>query len=375
MKATTVVHSNHTLDSRDDSLEYQAEHALRKVLQDVPFIRTVEVDHRSPEHPFDFIARVDVGGKTHNIVVDTASNGQPRNAKAKIAGFTAWHLRKELHNGYFVFAAPFVSDTSRELCKEAGIGFLDLTGNCFMSFNNVYIERFGFQKEAEKRELRSIFHEKASRVVRRLLTYPQHAWHVQELAKKAGVSTGLVSQVKSKLLDSELAERRGDMFVVTRPVDLLKRWGEAYRFDKSEQAEYYSSKSLADVDRQLSEYCQGADIDYSFTLFAGAKAIGSQYVRIANRSHAYVLAPLESLARDLELKPVPSGGNVVLIKPFDADLLFGKRPINDAWIVSDIQLYLDFTAQKGRAQETAEFLLDSRIRKVLENDLRVSDSQ
>lgn len=368
------MHSLDTYQPKEERLEYQAEQALRNILKAVPFVGAIEVDHRSPEHPFDFIAMVDIHGKKFNLVVDTASAGQPRMAKSKIAGFQSWHLRKDLHNGYFIFAAPYVSDSSREICKEAGIGYLDLTGNCYISFDNIYIERFGFQKEAEKRELRSIFHDKASRVVRRMLTHPRHLWHVAELAKSANVSTGLASQVKTKLLDGELAERRGDMFVLTRPADLLKRWGEAYRFDKNEQIEFYSSKPLPEVDRMLAEHCQSHGIDVAFTLFAGAKAIGSQYVRVANRSHAYVVTDVETLAKELGLKSVDSGGNVVLMKPFDEDLLFGKRLVENAPIVSDIQLYLDFAAQKGRAQETAEFLLDSRIKSNWETEVNASDS-
>lgn len=359
---------------KENRLEYQVEEALKKILHEVPFVGAIEVNHKSTEYPFDFIALVGISGKKFNLIVDTANSGQPRMAKNAIMSFQSWHLRKKLHNSYFIFAAPYVSDSSREICKKAGIGYLDLTGNCHISVDNIYIERFGFQKEAEKRELRSIFHAKASRVLRRLLTHPHHLWHVAELAQKANVSTGLVSQVKTKLLDGELAERRGDMFVLVRPADLLKRWGEAYRFDKNEQLEFYSSKPLAEVDRMLGEHCQQHGIDVAFTLFAGAKALGSQYLRVANRSHAYVIADIQTLAKELGLKQVDSGGNVVLMNPFDEDLLFEKQLLGNAPIVSDIQLYLDFAAQKGRAQETADFLLDSRIRKSWETEINASVS-
>jgi len=362
--------------SREDRLEYQVEHVFRKLLQPVRFLEIDNVDHRSPEHGFDMIALIKLRSDHFNVVIDTRSSGQPRHAKSAIAGFESWHLRKSFYNGYFIFAAPYVSESSREICREAGVGYLDLQGNCLIAFDHVYIERFGFEKESEKRELRSVFSDKASRIVRRLLTHPHHKWHVQELSKETGVSTGMVSQVKNKLLDSEYAERAGDMFALSRPVDLLKRWGEAYRFDKNEQSEYYSTRPLGELDRAIAEVCQRRGFAYAFTLFAGAKAIGSQFVRVANRSHTYVIGEQEKLAEEIGLKKVESGGNVVLIKPFDDDLLFDKRLVENAWIVSDLQLYLDFCSQKGRAQETADFLLDSRIRKTLENDRdAISDSQ
>jgi hypothetical protein len=362
--------------SRQDRLEYQVEHVFRKLLQPVRFLKIENIEHGSPEHGFDMIALVKMQRDRYNIVIDTTSNGQPRYARRAIAGFESWHLRKSFYNGYFIFAAPYVSESSREICREAGVGYLDLQGNCLIAFDHVYIERFGFEKEPEKRELRSVFSDKASRIVRRMLTYPSHTWHVQELAKETCVSIGMVSQVKNKLLDSEYAERAGDMFALSRPVDLLKRWGEAYRFEKNEQFEYYSARPLGELDSVIAEVCQKRGFAYAFTLFAGAKAIGSQYVRVANRSHAYLIGDQEKLAQEIGLKQVRSGGNVVLMKPFDEDLLFDKRLVDNAWVVSDMQLYLDFCSQKGRAQETADFLFDSRIRKTLMGEINaVSDSQ
>jgi|AGTN01.3.fsa_nt_gi Uncharacterized protein conserved in bacteria len=361
---------------REDRLEYQVEDAFRQLLRQVGFLQIDNIEHGSPEHGFDLIAAIKSGRDHYNIVIDTRNSGQPRHAKSAILGFQSWHLRKSISNGYFIFAAPFVSESSREICRDAGVGYLDLLGNCLIAFDHVYIERFGFQKEPEKRELRSVFSDKASRIVRRLLTYPHHKWHVQELAKQTSVSTGMVSQVKTKLLDSEYAHRAGDMFELTRSVELLQRWGEAYRFDKNVLFEYYSAKPLGEIERAIADACDKNAFDYAFTLFAGAKEIGSQYVRVANRTHVYIIGEPEQLAQEIGLKKVESGGNVIFINPFDEDLLFDKRLIDAAWIVSDLQLYLDFCAQKGRAQETADFLLDSRIRKTLENDIdALPDSQ
>lgn len=377
MNPTTSMNTSYGFGpSREDRLEYQVEHVFRQLLRPVQFLQIDNIEHGSPEHAFDMIALIKSGRDHYNVVIDTSNSGQPRHARSAIRGFESWHLRKTFYNGYFVFAAPYVSESSRDICREAGVGYLDLLGNCLIAFDQVYIERFGFEKEPEKRELRSVFSDKASRVVRRLLANPHHRWHVQELAKETGVSTGMVSQVKTKLLDSEYVDRVGDMFALARPVDLLKRWGEAYRFEKSELSEYYSAKPLGEVERAISEVCQKRSFDYAFTLFAGAKAVGSQYVRVANRTHAYLLGEKDQVAQEVGLKKVESGGNVVLMKPFDEDLLFGKRLVDGVWVVSDLQLYLDFCSQKGRAQETAEFLLDSRIRKTLESKSdAVPDSQ
>ena len=83
----------------------------------------------------------------------------------------------------------------------------------------------------------------------------------------------------------------------------------------------------------------------------------------ANRSHCYVLSNPSDVALALSLKPVNTGGNVVLLAPTQDDLLYNRTTIEGVDVVSDIQLYLDFDAQSGRMKETAEVLLESRLRK------------
>jgi hypothetical protein len=270
--------------------------------------------------------------------------------------------RPEYKRVYCLFAAPFVSESAREICKEEGFGYLDLTGNCLISFDNIYIERFGFQKDAEKRELRSVFNEKASRIVRRLLTNPARLWSVQELAKRSHVSIGLASQVKTKLFDGEFLERRDELFTVSKPEKLLKNWADSYRlkFKKHIAVEFYSPKKLQDTEVELVEYFKTHYTRYAFTLATAAKATGTQYVSQVNRIHAYVDGDVNRIGKELGLKEVDSGGNIVLMQPFDTDILY-----NDQWlglnVVSDLQLYLDFAAQNGRIQETADVIFDTKI--------------
>ena len=48
------------------------------------------------------------------------------------------------------------------------------------------------------------------------------------------------------------------------------------------------------------------------------------------------------------------------MQPFDTDILYLSQGAGLS-IVSDIQLYLDFSAQKGRIQETADIIFDTKI--------------
>jgi hypothetical protein len=49
--------------------------------------------------------------------------------------------------------------------------------------------------------------------------------------------------------------------------------------------------------------------------------------------------------------------------PVDDDLFFGQQKIEEQFVVSDIQLYLDLSTNRGsRGEENAEFLLEQRIK-------------
>jgi hypothetical protein len=68
--------------------------------------------------------------------------------------------------GNYESAHEYLSTVADEM-QQAGVGFIDLVGNCRLVFDKVYIERRGFPKpKAERRPLRSLFSPKASRVLR-----------------------------------------------------------------------------------------------------------------------------------------------------------------------------------------------------------------
>jgi len=356
-------------------LDSTAAEVLKKLLATVPFIDEVTLSHDTQGYGFDIHAVVRIGNKNHNLIIQASSVGQPLKTRNAIAIWQAWARQKDLKDCYFVFAAPYMSEASRNLCREAGIGFFDLTGNCYLCFGHVFIERFGFKHDAEKRELRSIFELKASRILRRLLSNPSRHWTVQELAKESQVSNGLVSQVKTKLLQSEVAWAQRDTFALRDPERLLKQWSDAYRFKKHKLVQFYSPKSLDETDPLIVNYCKKKDIEYALTLNSAVRLTGVQHVRLITRSDAFVTCDPLEIGQALGFKPVESGGNIVLINPVDEDLFFNKRIVESASVVSDIQLYLDFAAQSGRVKETAEFLLDARILRTWKEQLDATESK
>ncbi len=110
------------------------------------------------------------------------------------------NLKSENPDAYGVFIAPYISETTAELCKKNGIGYVDLAGNRWLNFDPVFIEIKGNPNRfSEKRDLKSLFNPKAERILRVLLCKPRRLWLTEELAKSAKVSLGQVSNVRKLL--------------------------------------------------------------------------------------------------------------------------------------------------------------------------------
>jgi len=58
---------------------------------------------------------------------------------------------------------------------------------------------------------------------------------------------------------------------------------------------------------------------------------------------------------------VNSGPNVTLLSPYDEGLLYGIQQIDQAPVISPVQLYLDLRQTKGRGEEAAKAILDEVI--------------
>src|SRR5207237_9604640 len=90
-----------------------------------------------------------------------------------------------------VAGAVDIGPQSARSLKSNSLGFVDLSGNCYLAFENVLIEKEGKRNvRPSTRPLRSLFAPRATRVVRVLLVEPGRAWRLEVLGRAAGVSLG-----------------------------------------------------------------------------------------------------------------------------------------------------------------------------------------
>jgi hypothetical protein len=335
-------------------IQKQAVTAFRACLGEVPFVQVKRVREnlRQGDVVPDFVVDLQIkDSPLRQIVVEVKANGQPR--LARDATYHLLCLRATFPNAYGVFMAPYISSRSAEICAKEGVGYLDLAGNCRLTFGQIFIRREGLRNPfTQKRDLRSLYAPKSTRVLRVLLMCRSAWWKIQALADAAGVSLGQVANVKKLLRDREWIAEGNEGFRLTNPKALLTEWAENYTYRKNIVREFYSMKETEEVESALSRACRELDIPYAFTGFSGARRVAPA-VR-GQRTMAYVSTISEALLEQVGLKEVPSGANVSLMIPYDEGVYYETREMDALKIVSPVQLYLDLKGHKGRGEEAAE---------------------
>ena len=297
-------------------------------------------------------------GKKHNLLVIAQNNGQPRLIRAAAARLAL--CKDKFPNPYGIIVAPYISEQSAAICKDAGVGYLDLKGNCRVAFDSVYIERTGIPNDSERRQLRYIYSPKAERVLRVLLGDVRQSWKVKDLAQAAGVSLGHASNVKSRLEQGEFISAGANGLRVTRPGELLREWAKNYSMRRSEAHRFWSPLKLAEAEPALAAYARKKSLPCALTGFS-AGAIYAPMV-IQPGLFAYCGGDISELAEALRLKPVESGENIRLIKPYEDGVFIDSRKLQGRTLVSPVQAYLDLTALGGRGAEAAQAIMEQVLK-------------
>src|SRR6185437_10828354 len=116
-------------------LEDRAAGALRELVAEVPAVRlaNVEIEPDARDRGADILARLNVSYRSHLLVCEVKSNGQPRNVRAALLQLRNYvaHVGSD---AVPMFIAPYLSPEAQALCKENNVAFLDLVGNARLAF-------------------------------------------------------------------------------------------------------------------------------------------------------------------------------------------------------------------------------------------------
>ena len=344
---------------KEIEMEQEVIESFRKCIEAIPGLK-LEVLPRNRNQPYaDFVFKIIGKGWDQLIYVETKTLGTPKQVREAVNSLI--RIADPRKAAYGIVVAPFISTKTAAICKMNGIGFVDLSGNCYLQFKQVVISIENKANKFPFREgLSSIYAPKSERILRVLLTFPYRGWKVIDLAEEADISLGMISHVGKKLIEEEWAERNSDGISLTKPESLLEDWSKNYTFQRNKLLNYYTLLSVPELELGLGQICKQQGILYALTGFSAANKIAPMVK--GQRSMIYLGAEIEKLAEKLSLKRVESGANVVLIKPYDEGVFWKSESIGDVMVANPIQVYLDLKRYPGRGEEAADQILKEIIK-------------
>jgi hypothetical protein len=206
-------------------IEQQAQHLLPAFLDDYLGPQpesTVETHVSVPGGRADL--RIKHGDWVFVVEVKSSS----RSAPVAHAALQARHYADAL-GGIPLVVVPFMGDTGRELCRELGVGFIDLAGNAHFEAADIHVHVAGKPKRFVQRgRPASPFALRSSRITRALLADPDRSWIQNELAAAVGLDPGSVSRTVRRLEGDGFVSRHSRRLQVLEAGLLVDAWAEDY---------------------------------------------------------------------------------------------------------------------------------------------------
>lgn len=251
--------------------------------------------------------------------------------------------------------APHLSQSVCRRLTEAGLSFLDLTGNGRLELQEpgLLIQTQGAltNPDREARSSQSLRGVKAGRIVR-LLVDSKLPPGVRELADRAGVDPGYVSRILGLLDRQALVERRGYGRIVK--VDwsqLLRRWAQDAPLEsRGTQIACLDPRGLPALLARLKEFAGR----YALTGTLAAEVFAP--VTPSRLATLYLDDVAESMP-SLGLRPAEAGANVLVIEPKDDGVFIGAAPRGGLTYVAPSQAAADLLTSPGRGPAEAESLI------------------
>lgn len=262
---------------------------------------------------------------------------------------------KEEKQSLPVVVANFISVGTRQILRDAGVNYIDLTGNIrlVLSSPGLFIETVGASENPVKEERSgSLKGAKAGRVVRALIENARPLG-VRELAATAGVDAGYISRLFSFLDEEALITRvgRGRIEGVAWP-KLLERWAaDAPLAARARVTTYIEPRGLP----VLLDKLRATTKRYAITgSFAAARVAPIAPTRLLS---VYV-DDVHALVDDTGLRPTDAGANVQLIEPVDDDVLRQRTEKDGVQYARLPYVVIDLLDGPGRAPAEAVALIE-----------------
>ena len=310
-----------------------------------------------------------VDGKSFNLLIEIKKAVYPRDAQQAI-----WQLRKvgqaqnSDKNSILVLITEFLSPGAKQILQAERIGYYDLGGSIYLPAQGAYVYVDKPPAKPFERSVRDFFSGRRAQVLHTLLIHNQTWFGVHELAGLALVSPSTVSEVFSQLERMDWVSTRGlgpqKERQLCEPTAVLNAWVKQMEITPvPPMTRYYVPGLKTDgLLARIGDQFDRNNIKYALSYEAAAQLYAPFLSSIA-QVRVRILETPESQATLSELgaRPVTEGANLAIIDAKSEGELLFRNQINNIWLASPIQVYLDLQRGEGRSLEMSEHLRKERI--------------
>jgi hypothetical protein len=266
-----------------------------------------------------------------------------------------WVRERLPGSGDGLVVARYLSPRTREALVDAGLSYLDATGNRRIRLDDpaLYIQTDGAKADPWRgpaRETSSLKGRPAARVVRALVDF-RPPYGVRELADLASTSPASVSRVADFLSREALIERDAKGAIVDCDwAALLHRWSADYSFERTNRV--VPMLEPRGIDEVLARLRDG-NLEYAVT----ASAAAAEVAEFAETRLLALYVEDEDLALESLGLRFANATNVLLARPFDPVVFERSREIDGVRYAALSQVAVDLLTSPGRSPAAGEALI------------------
>ena len=248
-----------------------------------------------------------------------------------------------------------MGETAQELCAQAELPWLDLSGNARIIAPGIFYQNLGNPNRFRRAgRPESAFGPKGARITRRLLMEPTEAVMQRTLASSTGLNEGHTSRIVGKLLEAGLVHRGEDGIRVTDANVLLDAWRDDYRFDRHQIIRgHIASRGGDQLIQTISEILLRNKKPYAATALPAAW-LWTRYAGFRLATVYLSTPPSAGLKTELGFREEARGANTWLVVPNDEGVFDGAESVDGIRCVHPVQAYVDLKDHPERAVEAAE---------------------
>lgn len=324
----------------------------------------------SSDRGYDAEIDLRVAGKPFVVLIEVKRGVFPRDVRQVI-----WQMREASHRWIrhqqreplSLLMAESISPGAKELLRQERVGYYDSGGSLYLSAPGAYLYIDRPPPKSLEKSVRSLFSGRRAQVLHALLVRHQDWFGVTTLAQQALVSPATASQVLTELERFDWLVARGQGPSKERhlrePGALLDAWAKQVASVRPPVLRrYYVPAMKPDaLVKRIGEAFDAHQVEYAISHEAAAQRYTPFLSSISQvRARLVIVTSANAAIADLGARPVNEGANLAMIESTPGELLFRER-IDDVWLASPVQIYLDLLRGEGRSKEMAEHFRKERI--------------